>query len=171
MTSVLHTDIISLGELVEREKLYSHIDADRDTKVADLDRLVPRVVELIEKAEDLVIVEGHYADIVPSSFVNVVIILRTHPEVLSKRLEAKGWSEKKVRENVQAEILGSCTFNALNTYGSEYVFEIDTTHLSKKETVSIALKIIYEKPRKYKTGLINWLSLLDAEDQLEKYFS
>ena len=171
LANALRAEIISLGELVEREGLYSTVDTDRDTKVADLDRLVPRVVELIGKAGESVIVEGHYADIVPSRLVDVVIVLRTHPEVLSKRLEAKGWSERKVRENVQAEILGSCTFNALEAYGSKRVFEIDTSNLSEEETVSLARRIIDEKPKEYRAGRINWLSLLDADDQLEKYFS
>jgi adenylate kinase len=171
LANALRAEIISLGELVEREGLYSAVDTDRDTKVADLDRLVPRVVELIGKAGESVIVEGHYADIVPSRFVDVVIVLRTCPEVLSKRLEAKGWSERKVRENVQAEILGSCTFNALEAYGSKRVFEIDTSNLSEEETVSLARRIIDEKPKECRAGRINWLSLLDADDQLEKYFS
>jgi adenylate kinase len=171
LAKILNVEIISLGELVEREELYSHIDSGRDTKVADLDRLVPRVVELINNTEGVVIIEGHYADIVPSSLVDLVIVLRTHPEVLINRLEAKGWSERKVRENVQAEILGSCTFNALNAYRNELVYEIDTSNLSEEEMVTIVLEIINEKPMKYKAGIINWLSLLDGDNQLEKYFS
>lgn len=171
LAKILNVEIISLGELVEREKLYSHIDSGRDTKVADLDRLVPRIVELINNTEGVVIIEGHYADIVPSSLVDLVIVLRTHPEVLSNRLEAKGWSVEKVRENVQAEILGSCTFNALKAYRNELVYEIDTSNLSEEEIVTIVLEIINEKPMKYKAGIINWLSLLDGDNQLEKYFS
>ncbi len=170
LASVLNAEIISLGGLVEREGLYSQIDAERDTKVADLNRLVPRVVELIEKTRGNVIVEGHYADIVPSSFVDIVIVLRTHPDVLSNRLKAKGWSERKIRENVQAEILGSCTFNALKAYGSERVYEIDNTNLSNEEVVLVALRIIDEKPGEYRGGVVNWLSLLDVDNQLEKYF-
>ena len=160
-----------MGELVDREGLYSYVDTDRNTKVADLDRLVPRVVELVKKAGGFVIVEGHYADVVPYKFVEVVIVLRTHPEVLRNRLEAKGWNERKVRENIQAEILGSCTYNALEAYGSKRVYEIDTSNLSEGETISLARRIIDEKPREYRAGGINWLSLLDAENQLEKYFS
>jgi adenylate kinase len=171
LASVLRVEVISLGKLVEMEGLYSYVDTDRDTKVADLDKLVPRVVELIKNASGLVIVEGHYADIAPSRLVESVIVLRAHPKVLRNRLESKGWNERKVRENVQAEILGSCTFNALEAYGSKRVYEIDTSNLSEGETVSLARKIIDEKPREYRAGRINWLSLLDAENQLEKYFS
>ncbi|MEM2146655.1 MAG: adenylate kinase family protein [Candidatus Jordarchaeaceae archaeon] len=171
LASVLGVDTISLGDLVEKERLYSHIDTIRETKVADLDKLIPRVVGLIEKSGRFVIVEGHYADIVPSKFVEVVIVLRTHPEVLRKRLESKGWNERKVKENVQAEILGSCTFNALEAYGRKLVYEIDTSNLSAEELVLLARRIISKKPEEYRAGKINWLSLLDADNQLEKYFS
>ncbi|MEM3563345.1 MAG: AAA family ATPase [Candidatus Jordarchaeaceae archaeon] len=149
----------------------SEIDTDRDTKVADLDRLIPKIVELIDSSEGVVIVEGHYADVVPSNLVDVAIILRTHPKILAKRMESKGWGERKISENVQAEILGSCTFNALEAYGKDMVYEIDTTNLSEDETASIARKIIQEKPEEYKAGRINWLSLLEADRELDKYFS
>ncbi|MEM3586411.1 MAG: adenylate kinase family protein [Candidatus Jordarchaeaceae archaeon] len=171
LANALGLKVVSLGDLVEKEGLYSYVDTDRDTKVADLDRLVPRVVELIKKASGFVIVEGHYADIVPSQLVELAIVLRTHPEVLRKRLEAKGWNERKIRENIQAEILGSCTFNALEVYGNNRVYEIDTSNLSVEEVVSLAQEIIDKKPRNYRAGRINWLSLLDANNQLEKYFS
>jgi adenylate kinase len=167
----LKMEVINLSKLVEVEELFSEIDIDRDTKVADLDRLIPRIVELIDRSEGVVIVEGHYADIVPSNLVDVAIILRTHPKILAKRLESKGWGERKISENVQAEILGSCTFNALEAYGKDMVYEIDTTNLSEDETASIARKIIQEKPEEYKVGRINWLSLLEADKELDKYFS
>lgn len=167
----LKMEVINLSKLVEVEELFSEIDIDRDTKVADLDRLIPRLVELIDRSEGVVIVEGHYADIVPSNLVDVAIILRTHPKILAKRLESKGWGERKISENVQAEILGSCTFNALEAYGKDMVYEIDTTNLSEDETASIARKIIQEKPEEYKVGRINWLSLLEADKELDKYFS
>ncbi|MBS7251024.1 MAG: adenylate kinase family protein [Candidatus Freyarchaeota archaeon] len=167
----LKMEVINLSKLVEVEELFSEIDTDRDTKVADLDRLIPRIVELIDRSEGVVIVEGHYADIVPSNLVDVAIILRTHPKILAKRLESKGWGERKISENVQAEILGSCTFNALEAYGKDMVYEIDTTNLSEDETASIARKIIQEKPEEYKAGRINWLSLLEADRELDEYFS
>ncbi|MEM2134219.1 MAG: adenylate kinase family protein [Candidatus Freyarchaeota archaeon] len=167
----LKMEVINLSKLVEVEELFSEIDTDRDTKVADLDRLIPRIVELIDSSEGVVIVEGHYADIVPSNLVDVAIILRTHPKILAKRMESKGWGERKISENVQAEILGSCTFNALEAYGKDMVYEIDTTNLSEDETASIARKIIQEKPEEYKAGRINWLSLLEADRELDKYFS
>ncbi|MHA1580751.1 MAG: adenylate kinase family protein [Candidatus Freyarchaeota archaeon] len=170
LAKILGAELVGLGEVVEREKLYSHIDAERNTKVADLDRLIPRLVELIEAPEGFVIVEGHYSDIVPSEYVHVAIVLRTHPETLKKRLESKGWKEKKIIENVQAEILGSCTFNALEAYGNELVYEIDTTNLPKEETVSIAQRIVEEKTGNYKAGKIDWLSMLDAYNELDKYF-
>ena len=170
LAKIIGAKLVGLSELVEREKLYSHVDAERNTKVADLDRLIPRLVELIEASEGFVIVEGHYSDIVPSEYVHVAIVLRTHPETLKKRLKSKGWKEKKIIENVQAEILGSCTYNALEAYGSELVYEIDTTNLSEEEEVSMAQRIVEEKTGNYKAGKIDWLSMLDADNELDKYF-
>jgi len=161
---------IDLSDLVLKEKLYKEVDEKRETVIADLDRLLPKLREIIRSANSPIIVEGHYAEIVPSKFVNVAIILRTHPKELEKRLEKKNFKESKIRENIQAEILGVCSYNALNAYEKEKIYEIDTTSKTPNETVNIILEILEGKGENYKIGKIDWLAVLEKEGTLSYFF-
>lgn len=160
---------IDLSELVLKEKLYKKVDEKRETVIADLNSLVPRLTEIIKSTNSSIIVEGHYAEIVPSKFVDVAIILRTHPKELEERLKKKNFKESKVRENVEAEILGVCSYNALNTYEKEKIYEIDTTSKTPDETAELILKIIEGKGEKYKIGKIDWLAILEKEGLLSDF--
>jgi len=161
---------IDLSEFVLKEKLYKEVDEKRETVVTDLDKLLPKLREIIMSVSSPIIIEGHYAEIVPSKFVNVVVILRTHPKELEKRLKKKNFKESKIRENVQAEILGVCSYNALNAYKKEEIYEIDTTSKTPDETVNIILKILEGKGENYKIGKIDWLAVLEKEGTLSYFF-
>jgi len=161
---------IDLSDLVLKEKLYKEVDEKRETVIADLDKLLPKLREIIRSANSPIIIEGHYAEIVPSKFVNVAIILRTHPKELEKRLKKKNFKESKIRENIQAEILGVCSYNALNAYEKEKIYEIDTTSKTPNETVNIILEILEGKGENYKIGKIDWLAVLEKEGTLSYFF-
>ncbi len=52
----------------------------------------------------LILIDGHLSHLMP---VDGVILLRCRPDVLRQRLEARGWPNAKVEENVEAEFIGS----------------------------------------------------------------
>jgi len=54
----------------------------------------------------------------------------------------KGWKKAKVRENVEAELLSICTINAIEAYGENRVFEVDTTGKEVGEVIDEILRII-----------------------------
>lgn len=161
---------ISLSSLVRDKGLHVGVDVERGSLIADVDRLVSEVRRLACEAEGRLIVEGHYADVTPKDWVEKAIVLRTHPMELWRRLAERGWSESKIKENVQAEILGVCTYDAVEAYGWELVYEVDTTSKSPSESAREALEIISGGGEKYRVGRINWLRQLEKEGKLEEYF-
>jgi len=76
--------------------------------------------------------------------VDAVVVLRCHPEELKKRLAKKGWSEKKMRENLEAEALDIVLERALEKH--ERVWEVETTGKEIKEVSEEVKKIIDEMP-------------------------
>lgn len=162
--NALHID---LSEYVLREGLYSNYDEEVASFIVDEERLVERLRGIIEK-NDFVIIDSHYGEITPKEYVYKVIVLRTDPEVLEQRLREKGWWWEKIRENVEAEILSICTTNAIQVFGEDKVYEIDTTNKDLDEVVKEALEIIKCRG---KPGLrYDWLSLKPFE-AIAKYFS
>ena len=80
---------------------------------------------------DNVILEGHLFCEVKLP-VDLVIVLRTHPEELKRRLEMREYPEKKVKENLMAELLDYCTVKVEQKY--EDVWQVDTTGKTPEET-------------------------------------
>ena len=105
----LSVDVISLGDLADSEGCISAEDKARDTGIINEDCLVDAIIDIVddEKGKRLLI-EGHYIDLVPNGSVQWVFLLRTHPEQLRSRLQERNYSDAKIAENVEAEVLGVC---------------------------------------------------------------
>jgi len=134
--------IMELGEFKEARVQY---DEARNTYIVDLDYL-RRKVEELENSE-IVIIVGHYAHEMP---VDIVIVLRCHPDELRRRLAARNYSEFKIMENVEAEAMGIITEEALAHYSEHNVYEIDTTDKIPAEVASAVEDIISGNGEKYK---------------------
>ena len=73
-------------------------DPGRKSLIVDVKKLAPAVRKLRN-----VVLAGHFAHELPC---DCIVVLRCEPAVLRKRLLARGWAERKVRENVEAELFG-----------------------------------------------------------------
>ena len=161
---------VNLSKLVREEKLYIGVDEKRSfTLIADVDKLIQKILDIISKYKGYVIVEGHFADIVPKEYVKKVIVIRLHPLELEKRLIKRGWPEKKIAENVLAEILDECLIEAINTYSEELVREVNATGKNVEEIIEEIMQAI--KNHDFKPGRINWLRELEKEGIIEKYLT
>jgi adenylate kinase len=103
------------------------------------------------------IVEGHFAHFIPNA--KGVIVLRCRPDVLAKRLAARGYSESKVMENVEAEILDVILIETLNIYAEEQVYEIDVSDASVKDIAS-QIQAVVEGRAFPCCGIVDWTEWL-----------
>ncbi|MEM1586238.1 MAG: adenylate kinase family protein [Candidatus Bathyarchaeia archaeon] len=165
----INSIIISLGELVRKEKLYSGVDEGRDTLIADLERVSKRVQEIILGSDRDVIVEGHFApDVVPPEYVTMAFVLRRSPEELKHILESRRYNEKKIAENLAAEILDVCLYETVKRFGREKVCEIDVTSRDAEDAAQEILEVL-SGLRERRVGIVDWLGKLEAENKLEEY--
>ena len=110
-------------------------DVERDTKVVDMDAIGSTVRDIIEKSASPVIIDGHYAhELVDESLITCLFVLRRQPWDLKGVLEARLYSSDKVWENLEAEIMGVITEEALEIIPSSKVIEVDTSSQSSHET-------------------------------------
>lgn len=118
--------IIDLNELIISEHLYDGMDDNRGSLIVDVERLrdAVRVVsdDSIEGVHDVTIIEGHLSHLMA----DCVIVLRCAPLQLKQRLLGKGFNERKVQENLEAECLDVILIEAVEQ--SKRVYEINTTH-------------------------------------------
>jgi adenylate kinase len=162
---------IDLGRLVIDEKLWSSTDVKRGSLIADKPRLAKRVKQMIKDnvKEHDVIVDGHYAtDIVDSRTATRVFVLRRHPRELKQLMKKRGFKERKIWENLAAEILDVCLYDAIKAVGTEKVCEIDATDKNPAEIAYTIIQLL--KGKEFCTsGNVDWIDRLEHEGQLDKY--
>ena len=130
-------EIIHLSDLVD--KFTIGYDEERESKIVDEEAMDEYIKSIRE--EDIMLVEGHLSHLLS---VDGVVVLRCHPEELKKRLAEKGWREKKIRENLEAEALDIILERALERH--ERVWEVETTGREIKEIAREVDEIIKKMP-------------------------
>ena len=137
----LNCKLIKINDLAIENDFVLGIDDDKGYKVIDIPALNDKVSDIIAGSDELIIFEGHLAHLCDGA--DNVIVLRVRPEILQSRLEARNYSESKVRENLEAEAMGVCTAEAFDIYG-ENISEIDVSDLTVGEIVDLISEIILD---------------------------
>jgi adenylate kinase len=100
-----------------------------------------------------------------NEFIPLVIILRTDPRVLARRLEGRGWPRPKILENLLAEALGSIYDGSSDEFLHSLI-EIDTTHKDPQQSLNeIYLKIEMEEFGRS----IDWLEKIEIVELVSKW--
>ncbi len=135
---------LDLNKLAEEKKLIVGLDKKRGSKIVDTEGLKELFIP------DKYVVDGHLSHYVQA---DVIVVLRTRPDLLRKRLLQRGWPDEKAGENMEAEILGVCSSEAFNT--GERVLEVDTSDCTPKEAAKTIKDLIDNNKE---TEDIDWLN-------------
>lgn len=139
IASKLNGRLIKINDLARSHGFIMGVDEKKGYEIIDIEKLSAYLHELIRNCDETLIVEGHVAHLLDGA--DKIIVLRVHPDKLKARLEARNYSEAKIRENLEAEALGVCSAEAYDKYG-EKTQEINATDLSIDEMVDEVERII-----------------------------
>ena len=158
--------VIHLNDLIREENLHSGVDAVRDTLVVDMDKVSTRVHQLVDvdanvndsDSNEVTIIDSHMSHYIA----DIVIVLRTSPDKLRKRLLNRDYPEAKISENVEAEALDVILVESVEW--CDKVFEINTTDAKVDDIVEEIDAIIMallsgedkEMLLKYSPGAFDW---------------
>ena len=161
---------VNLTELAVRENLTLGKDEKRGSIIVDEVRMKHRLDKIIENCDrKAVIVDCHYAaSVVSPKLVTRVFVLRRDPVELRKLMEQRGFSNRKLWENLASEILDVCLVEALNFHDKEKVCELNVTGKSVEEVVEEILGVI-EGRKNCLIGIVDWLGMLEKENLLDEY--
>jgi adenylate kinase len=132
-------------------------DEEMDTGIIDLEALRMKISRELKAASGAVVLDGHYAhEVAAPNETLIVFVLRKAPWALAEALRGRGYREAKIWENVEAEIMGVCTAEALETHKRRKVCEIDTTKATPEESLQKMLRRLQSKATC--DGPVDWLS-------------
>lgn len=145
-------NVYDLNALVKEHDLVLGTDRKRGSKDVDLPGLA-RLVKELDIEGTCIYLEGHLSHLLP---VDKAIVLRCHPNVLRKRLEARRWSASKVRENLEAEAMGIITHECLDRHVD--CSEIDASNIKPLDVASSVSRIARSKRviKRYMPGKIDY---------------
>lgn len=136
---------ININRIIKSKKLYSSYDRKRKAYIADM-----RKVKAYTRKLENVILDSHLSHDLNPDF---VFVLRCRPYELEQRMKKRRWRKSKIEENIEAEIIGSISWEARQK--NKKVFDIDTT---RKTPLQIAKRIEFMiKGKSKKSDNIDWL--------------
>lgn len=155
--------------LLRREEVDYTYDEKRRTRTVSLKRLRNRLCEQAAGTDHGLVIDSHIAlETGPLPRLVRAIVLRCDPIVLERRLERKRWSKSKIGENLQAEILDICLWDAVENYGWNKILEIDTTEKAPSRVIQLIMKDMHKK-RIQRQPKVDWLLSLRRKGILTRY--
>jgi adenylate kinase len=168
LAAELGAEHIELTRLVREGGLSRGWDQARATAIADMRALRNAISNILDNTTSPLIIDGHFSpDVAPRDETTLVIVLRCAPWVIREKLLARGYSIRKVRENVEAELLGTCLTDALAVQDPAKVCEIDATTQTPEETVKLILSVL-DGEVKCSYGAVDWMNSPEVEALLRE---
>lgn len=136
----LGAEYIDLNDVVKNNQLINSFDKERNCNVVDEDKLSIVLKDLIKNTSHSLVIDSHMSHILPKNYVTCCIVTKCELQNLKKRLEERGYSEAKVKENLDSEIFEICLQEA-----QEVHHKIIEVHTDKKIDISGLKKEIEQK--------------------------
>ena len=108
----LRAEYINVNDVVHTYKISRSYDKKRKSKIVDVGKLNKVLIEMIQKSKKRLVIDGHLSHYLPRRYVDKCYIVKCELKALKKRLERRGYSKEKIRENLDAEIFDVCLIEA-----------------------------------------------------------
>ncbi|KAF3925621.1 hypothetical protein ABW21_db0206325 [Orbilia brochopaga] len=113
---------LSVNQVAKDNNCYDSYDEELKSWEVDEDKLLDAIEDDVKKGGH--IIDWHVCDVFPKSWVDLVVVLRTDNTILYDRLKARGYSDNKIEENIDAEIMQVILDEARDAYDQEIVIEL-----------------------------------------------
>jgi adenylate kinase len=163
VAKILNYEILDINKIALESGIYKKNDESADVDIKKLQKIIKNKIK--EKS----IVVGH---LVPYALtknqVKRAIILRKNPYKLISIYKKRGYSAKKIAENLGSEILGVIAYDCIKKFGKNKSHQLDTTSKSVSQITKIIIKSIGGK---FESDKVDWLTLITKKNDLKKFFS
>ncbi|KAJ1834409.1 factor activating pos9 [Coemansia sp. RSA 2703] len=122
---------ITVGDLVKERKLHDGYNEDMDTYWLNEDKVVDEMEDMM--ADGGVCVDFHTCEFFPERWFDLVVVLRADTTKVYDRLEARGYKQNKISENVECEIMQVVLDEAKESYKEELILELQSNTVDDME--------------------------------------
>jgi adenylate kinase len=122
---------VEVGALIREKRLYDAWNEEFDVSEFDEDKVVDELDPILSAGG--CVVDFHSVDFMPERWFQLVLVLRTDNQLLFPRLQQRGYTEKKITLNVDAEIARVCLDEAQSSWPAEMVVELPSDSAAQLE--------------------------------------
>ena len=130
--------LINVNELINQEKICEAYDKEKECNIVDIKKMKTVLIKKIRESKNDVIIESHFSHKIPKTYVDLCLVTKTDLKVLNQRLQKRGYSKQKIRDNLDVEIFDLCLTEAQEA--GHNVLIVDTTHKINKEELLKEIK-------------------------------
>ena len=109
--------------MVITKKLYKKWNDQFNVPEFDEDMICDELEPMMSQ-DGGIILEFHSCDFFPERWFELVVLLRCNNTQLFDRLQARGYEQKKIDENIECEIFGELKDEVSNSYKAEIIMEL-----------------------------------------------
>lgn len=122
---------------MKQHKCHEGRDEELDSYILDEDKLLDIMETIFETAAEEgqgIVADFHACELFPERWFDLILVLRAETNVLYDRLKERGYSEKKLNENMECEIMQVILEEARDAYAPEIVHEVQSNTLEDMES-------------------------------------
>ncbi len=133
---------LDLNRFIKENRLREKYEKKRRTWLVDVAKLKKTLLKRISEiktrdhAPKVLVIDSHLAHHLPKRTVNLCIVTTADLKTIQKRLEKRGYSKIKIRENLDAEIFQVC-LNEANEMGHRPIILNSTAGFKKRDLLLI----------------------------------
>ncbi len=157
----LEFDVLDINTIAKDSGLFEENGNSNDVDVEELEKI------LKQKISEKNVIVGHLAPyVLRKNQVKIMIVLRRNPYDLIPVYKDRKYSDKKIKENIESEILGIIAHDAINKF-QEKVFQIN---VSDKTISKVVENVILVMTKNIGNEEVDWLELVRKNNDLGKFF-
>jgi adenylate kinase len=139
LSKSLNFEYLDINTIIDNYNLKQSYDNTRNSFIIDEVKLSNILNKILMKKSNIII-DSHLSHFISKDIIDFCIVTKCSLKMLKKRLITRGYSTKKVRENMDAEIFDICLIESFEA--KHNVIVLDTTTQSMNELVAIVKNAI-----------------------------
>eukprot|EP00929_Paragymnodinium_shiwhaense_P022797 TRINITY_DN14453_c0_g1_i1.p2 TRINITY_DN14453_c0_g1~~TRINITY_DN14453_c0_g1_i1.p2 ORF type:complete len:249 (+),score=68.52 TRINITY_DN14453_c0_g1_i1:69-815(+) len=130
---------IEVSKMISEQRLYTEWDDDMNCSIFDEDMVCDALEPKVSAGG--CVVDFHSAECLPEDWFDMVVVLRCDTSSLYSRLEERKYPEKKIRQNVEAEIFQTCLEEVREVYDGTNTEVVELQHDTRKQLEEGVLRV------------------------------
>ncbi|MFH1064766.1 MAG: AAA family ATPase [Candidatus Woesearchaeota archaeon] len=116
---------VDVNKVISKERLSEGYDRKNRCRIVDEKKLGKTLVQLAKKSEENLVIDSHMSHYMPAKSVDLCIVTRCNLKILKRRLKRRGYTENKIKDNLECEIFDTCLIESQEAGHDVIVVETD----------------------------------------------